>query len=558
MSRKILVPFIVLMVASLILTACAAPPPQVVEKVVTQEVIKEVPKEVVVTKEVVMTREIVLTPTPLPQPDAATAAVQLPLEKIRVSTGGTITQLDPTQAIIAPAGMVATLANGYLFRWNENHEPIPELVDTYTIAEDGLTITMTLKSDLKYSDGSPLTIEDVLYNWERILKAPITDKGLTKDVESLTAADDKTLVWKFTTPKPDFLQYQGRIYLQIHPKKLIESDPKYFEHPVSSGPYVVKEWVPNSNRALLEENPFYVNGPMAVKQIEIEYVSDMTSRVLQLAQGTLDYVNDLPAGTAAYYPPEVNTFGVPIAGTMMVAVNGGKPDTPLADPDVRKAISLAIDRDAVAKKAFFGVMQPSNGLIYPDVPEASDALPNGGKRDLEAAKALLAKTPYKDGFKMTLMTWGQRAGWTNASLVIKENLADLGIDVTVDPVDDGVAIDRQTKGDYDAVFAGVSSFPLSVFLGFFGKGGVWAETWGHTNSPAVWDLIAKAATEPDAAKRMDMYHQVNQMEADDMWFIPVTNRVELHGSRVPGDVYKFVRLSQTPMVKTLADAQAGQ
>jgi len=548
------------MVASLILTACPAPTPQVVEKVVTQEVVKEVPKEVVVTKEVVkeVPKEVVVTPTPLPEPTAVPLSAQFPLEKVRVSTGGTITQLDPTQTIIAPAGMVATLANGYLFRWNENHDAVPELVDKYTIAKDGLAITMTLKSDLKYSDGSPLTIDDVLYNWDRVYKAPITDKGLTKDVESLTALDASTLLWKMKSPSPDFLQYLGRIFLQIHPKKLVESDPKYFEHPLSSGPYYVKEWVPNSNRALLEENPYYVNGPMAIKQIEIVYVSDLTSRVLQLAQGTLDYVNDLPLGTAADYPPEVRTFGVPIAGTMMVAVNGGRPDTPLANPDVRKAISLAIDREAVAKKAFFGVMTPSTGLIYPGIPEASEALPNGGKRDLEAAKALLAGTPYANGFKMTLMTWGQRAGWTNGSLVIKENLADLNIDVTVDPVDDAVAIDRQGKGDYEAVFAGVSSFPLSVFLGFFGKGGVWSETWGRTQDEALWDLIAKASVETDPAKRLDMYHQVNQMEADDMWFIPVTDRVELHGSRVPGDAYEFVKLSQTPMVKTLAEVLAGK
>ena len=159
---------------------------------------------------------------------------------------------------------------------------------------------------------------------------------------------------------------------------------------------------------------------------------------------------------------------------------------------------------------------------------------------------------------MTLMTWGQRAGWTNGVLVIKENLAELGIDVTADPVDDAVGIDRQNKGDYEAVFAGTSSFPLSVYMGFFSKGGVWAETWARTKNEPLWDLINKATIETDAAKRVDMYHQVNQMEADDMWFIPVTNRVELHGSRVPGDVYTFVKLSQNPYVKTLADAVAGK
>ncbi len=542
----------IVLIVGLLLSACA---PQVVEKTVevTKVVEKSVPVEV--TKVVEKPVQVVVTPTPAP---TASKAAQFPLAKIRVSTGGNITQLDPTLAIIAPAGMVATLANGYLFRWNQEHEAIPELVDTYSVAKDGLTITMTLKANLKYSDGSPLTIDDVLYNWDRIYKAPITDKGLTKDVASLTAPDKSTLVWKFTSPNPDFLQYLGRIFLQIHPKRLVESDPKYFEHPLSAGPYFVKEWVPNSNRALLEENPNYVKGPMAIKQIEIVYVSDLTSRVLQLAQGTLDYVNDLPAGTATDFPPAVKTFGVPIAGTMMIAVNGGKPGTPLANRDVRKAISMAIDREAVAKRAFFGVMKPSTGLIYPDIPEASDALTGGGKRDLAAAKALLASTPYANGFKMTLMTWGQRAGWTNATLVIKENLADLKIDVTVDPVDDAVAIDRQGKGDYEAVFAGVASFPLSVFLGFFGKGGVWAETWGRTKNEALWDLFAKASIETDPAKRLNMYHQANQMEADDMWFIPVTNRVELHGSRVPGDAYRFVKLSQTPMVKTLADALAGK
>ena len=549
--NRILVGLAILLVVGLALGACA---PQVVEKPVP--VAQTV--QVEVTKIVEKPVQVVVTATPPPAPTAAPKAPQFPLAKIRVNCTGTITQLDPTLTIISPAGMVAILANGYLFRWNANHEAVPELVNSYTIAQDGLTITMTLKPNLKYSDGSPLTIDDVLYNWNRISKAPITDPGLTKDVASLTASGDSTLVWKFTSPKPDFFQYLGRIFLQIHPKRLVESDPKYFEHPLSAGPYYVKEWIPNSNRALLEENPYYVNGPMAIKQIEFVYVADLTSRVLQLAQGTLDYVPDLPAGTATNYPPEVRTFGVPIAGTLMVAVNAGKTDSPLANRDVRKAISLAIDRDDVVKRAFFNTLTPSTGLIPSDDPEASQVLPNGSKRDLAAAKALLATTPYAKGFKMTLMVWGQRAGWTDAALVIKENLAELNIDVTVDPVDDGVATDRQSKGDYEAVFAGVSSYPVSIFLGFFGKGGVWSETWGRTKNEPMWDLIAQASIETDPAKRLALYRQVNQMEADDMWFIPVTNRVELHGSRVPGDALRFGKLSQVPVVKTLAEALAGK
>src|SRR5207245_2517380 len=88
---------------------------------------------------------------------------------------------------------------------------------------------------------------------------------------------------------------------------------------------------------------------------------------------------------------------------------------------------LAIDRDAVSQKAFSGVSAPAKAVMYQGVPEWAATLPNGGKQDIEAAKKLLAETPYAKGFEFNMLTFSSRAGWPQATLLVAEDWRRLGL-----------------------------------------------------------------------------------------------------------------------------------
>jgi peptide/nickel transport system substrate-binding protein len=485
--------------------------------------------------------------------------VSLPIDKITVGTNGNIISVDTTVAHQVASFQATVLTSGRLFKWNNRREVVPELVESWEWSDDGLILTTVLHEGLQFSDGSPLTSEDVVYTWERIQDAPPVNLSLALTVESVEATNDRTIVWTHSAPNPDFLHWFGYEYMTIHPKALIESDPEYWDHPVSSGPYFLKEWVPNSPTALLEANPYYVGGEMAIKQIEMVFVPDMTSRVLQLATGAIDYVQDLPANAKESLPPEVRTKPNPISGVNFIAINMAATDSPLNNRDVRYAISLAIDREEIAEKAFFGITRPVAAIMYPGgdpplVEEYHEVLPNGGARDLEAARELLASTPYADGFDMTLQTWGFRPGWLDATLIIKENLAELGINVEIESLEDSVAVNNLITGNFVAQWTGGGGFPPIVAYG--NQFTALYSDWCSYQNEEIVDLLTQATSEIDPEERISLLNQIEELYYEDLPYIPIVERVELSGSRLPGEFYGMAPFGQYPFVMTLEEAQA--
>jgi ABC-type transport system substrate-binding protein len=289
-----------------------------------------------------------------------------------------------------------------------------------------------------------------------------------------------------------------------------------------------------------------------VKEIELSSVADLTSRVLQLATGSLDWAFDLPASSRESLPKEVTAGPNPLGGVYHVTINLEKPG-PLQDAKVRQAMSLAIDRDAVNSKAFFGISKPMTGIMYSDVPEYEGVLPNGGKRDVDAAKKLLAQTPHAAGFEFKLQSWGARAGWKEAALVIADNLKDIGIKATVEPLEDAVIVANAAAGNFEAMWTGTIQLPLFALNLMYVEGGVWANAARYKN-PQMKDLLGRAQIEGDAAKRKELLTQVYKMAVEDMPHIPISERTVLTGSRLQGDVLGTVRRAEYLRIKTVAEA----
>jgi peptide/nickel transport system substrate-binding protein len=488
-------------------------------------------------------------------PASRTTAAAAPMEKVRVGLGGPIVTLDPVSAQDAPSYQVGILIAGQLFRFDANRLPQPDLAEGYRASEDGLTYTMTLHKGLKYSDGTPLSVDDVIYNWNRLKNLASINSAPIKNVIGVEASDANTLVWKLSSPDPYFIHFLGLHFLQVHPKAKLESDKDYFTHPVSAGPYYLKAWTPGSSTALLAENPNYVHGPMAIKQIEVVSVPDVTARTLQLAQGDLDFVFDLAPSVHGVIAKDVKTFAHPLAGMYFIAVNMALPkDRPLANRDVREAISLAIDREAISQKAFFGLSVPATGILYASAGEALvPNLPNGGKRDLPTAKAMLAKTPFKDGFTFTLGVWGTDPGWKEAALVIQQNLKDLNISARTELLDDAAAVQKLTNGSYDAMFADHIAYPVVTFLGdLFLRGSNWAD-WTRYDNPAMVTVF-RQTSDIDPTKRRDAVHKIQELASQDLPFIAISERFVLSGTRIPGDLLGAVVPGDYLVVKTLAQA----
>jgi peptide/nickel transport system substrate-binding protein len=510
------------------ISACAAPPPPTPEtQVVVETVIVEGTPEVV---------ERVITATPPPEPTAPPA--DQPLDVVRLSINSAMRAPDPHQQTSLASFIGLYLHGAQLFRLNPDFSVSPYLAEGYEISEDGLVYTITLKEGLVYSDGSPVTAEDVVYGYERSLELKNPRLLLLGPVASFEAADDRTVVITLEQPFPNILIGLADHGFSIFPKAGIEADPDFFSKApiVTAGQYIMTEFTPGASEWAFEENPNFFGGPSMIKRLEFVAVPDQTSRVLQVTTGAIDYAYDMPPSAQADLPEEVGTYSVPIIGMYHLNFNlEGVAGTALGDPLVRQAISLAIDRDAISQRAFFGISPPAKGFMYGGPPESLAVLPNDGQRDVEAAQELLAQTPYADGFAFSIQPWGQRPGWTDAALIIKENLVDLNIEVTVEPKTDADAVANLTSGNYQAQFSGNTQDPLSFLKNQFAEGGTWTN-WMRYNNPEVTRLLNEAGFAVDPEERIELFHEAQRLAYEDMPLIPISERVVMIGTRIPRNI----------------------
>jgi peptide/nickel transport system substrate-binding protein len=470
---------------------------------------------------------------PTAQPSGATAQI----DRIRVALNGRILGVDGHAAVAADA-QVAYLLQGQLFRYDVAGNPQPDLVETHETSEDGLTQTMVLYEGLTFSDGTPLTAEDVVFSFEVAQSHPSVPRALV-DGMTATAADRRTVVFTLPAPEPALKEWLAGYWGWIHPKAQVESlGDAYWQGttPVSAGPYKLKTREAGADSVFLEENPTYKHGPVAIKEIELVYIADLTARALQFVQGDLDYVHDLPAASAGSFPSEVRTWGHLIGGVFFLHFNEQpSPEQPcLLDRDVREAISLAIDRDRIANQVFFGLTKRTGSILPRNMSERVETLPNDGARDLEGARARLAASSCPQGFQFSIITQADRPGWRDAVVVIQENLAELGITVVVDAFDSPTANAMGANHQYQARWGGNAfSGPARTHLGNYYLVNGTIAGWSGYDSPTMRALFDRLVAEPTEAGRLSMFEEIQRQGYVDMPMTPLVDRVILSGSRIP-------------------------
>ena len=252
MSKSHLFAFLAALVVSGLLIACAAPTPQIVEKQVPVEVTKIVEKQVVTTqvveKQVVATqvveKQVVVTSTP--EPKGAAKPLTLPVDKIKMAVSAKLANLDIVKPGTQPDQITTYLTTGRLFKLNDDWSIVPELAESLKMSDDGLSATVTLKKGLKYSDGTPIKAEDAAFAFERQRDEKGTWGVMVSGIKSAEAVDDTTVVFRMDKPFANLPIALAHMGMSLHPKAAIKADKDYFLHPVSSGQYVLKGWVPGS------------------------------------------------------------------------------------------------------------------------------------------------------------------------------------------------------------------------------------------------------------------------------------------------------------------------
>ncbi|GAB2947993.1 ABC transporter substrate-binding protein [Micromonospora polyrhachis] len=436
-----------------------------------------------------------------------------------------------------------------LVAYDDKLEPVPALAEKLPeVSPDGQTVTFTLRPGVTFHDGTPLTADDVVFTYRAVLdeKTDSTLRPAFASIAEVTAPDQRTVVFRLKYPYAPFVK---RTTLGIVPAKALAghdvNTAPFNQRPIGTGPYKVESWTAGE-RLVLVANESYWGGAPAIKRVTMAFVADDNVRAARLRSGELD---------GAVLPPKIadglgqlpghRRWDNPSADYRIVSLPLNHPVT--GDVAIRRAVDLAVDRDAMLRTLLNGQGKPAFGLISPDAGrwfEPAQARP--GTADVAAATRALDEAGWLPGGDGIRAKGGQRAAFTlmyPASDSLRKDLATaaasdvrrIGIDVELVGLDWTAINPRLGK---DAVLFGSGSpydpdFDLydSLHSSLAGKG--YANPGRYAN-PAVDDLLDRARATADTAERVRLYHEVQRKVATD---VPNVGLVFLHHTFVVRDAW---------------------
>lgn len=452
-------------------------------------------------------------------------------ERLVVALEAAPETLDRRMALGANAMKVAQLVTPGLTRVDETGRAVPDLAEHFE-AEDDTTWVFTLREGLVFSDGSPLTSADVVATYRSVLDPALGSPhrggyGYLKDVE---ARDPRTVAFHLSAP---FGAMPVDASLAILPGRL--TGPEHLEtvrkHPIGAGPYVVGRHL-SDDRLILEPNPRHFRGAPSLP-IEVRTVRDETTRVLELRKGRVDVV--LNSVSPALLPAlrqerHLQVEIGPGAGVSYLMFN--LEDPILSKIEVRRAIALALDREALALYKFKGaarvadsILRPEHWAFEPSIQRYERNLPEARRLLDEAGFPSVNGAPrFRVGFKTSTDRFRR-----SLALVMAAQLAEVGIQVDVQPLEWGTFMGDVKKGNFQ--LATLKMTPVvdpDILRLAFHTGSIPDEAngWGGFNrmryrNPTLDGWLIEGRQTSDPERRKEAYSKAQKVVARELPTLPL-------------------------------------
>jgi peptide/nickel transport system substrate-binding protein len=393
----------------------------------------------------------------------------------------------------------------------------PWLAESYQMSPDNLSCTLKLRPGLKFHNGAPLTSADVKFSIDESSKTSGGWEFINAAIAEVTTPDDLTVVVTTKYPWAPLLADLSCPNNGIIPKDYGgRSKADFYAAPVGSGPFMWDTWQ-KGNFIRLKKNPAYWQpGKPAVDTVTWKVVPDDNSRAIQV-QGGQAQINEAPPFSSISQlqaMPNVKVDLFPSTRTDYVLMNQAR--GPYADVHVRRAISYALDRQAMVKNILFGHGQAANSFMMPAAPYY-DKDCQGLTYDMTKARQELQMSSVPNGFTTTYLAMSGDTVDAAIAQILQASLKELGITMNIQNVDASAQHDMLTKMDYEIAHSYwtmdlADPDELAQYALDPSSGGHSFDT-GY-NNPALIDLVHQAQREFDKTKRQDLYNQIQQQAAD--------------------------------------------
>ncbi|MBS9777303.1 MAG: peptide ABC transporter substrate-binding protein [Gammaproteobacteria bacterium] len=471
---------------------------------------------------------------------------------LRRGNGAEPQSIDPQISEGVPASNILRDLFEGLVAEDKDGKNVPGVAKSWEISEDGLTYTFHLR-DTTWTNGDPVTAGDFVYAWQRgvnpatgtnyafllypIANAEAISKGEEKDLSKLgaKAIDDKTLEVKLSGPTPYFLGMLNHSVAYPVPKKVVEKLGKEWtraENVVSNGPFKMSKWVPQASIELVKSDTYWDKDVVKLDKVIFYPTENQNAELKRFRAGELDWTNEIPLDQLKFIKKEMpDQFKVAnYLGTYYYGLNTSK--APFKDNlPLRKALTLAINREVLVNKVTGAGETPAYGFVVPGVQGAIPYLPAEAKltqkERLEMAKKLYNEAGYsKDKPLEVELRYNTSENHKKVAIAVAAMWKQsLGIKVNL--VNEEWKVYLQTRKQkntqvFRAGWIGDYNDP-NTFLDLFLSGSGLNDV--SFNSPEFDKLMAEAAQETDADKRAQLLNTAEKIFVDSYSLIPIYHYV---------------------------------
>ena len=408
----------------------------------------------------------------------------------------------------------------------------PALAKSWTISDDGLVYTFTLRDGISFHDGTPLTAEAVKFNFDRMLDEnhPYHDTGpfplsfFFSAIDKVEARDARTVVFTLNAPYAPFLSNLAYPTGLIVSPAAVEKHGKDFgRNPSGTGPFRFAEWESNA-KVVVVRNENYWGGAPSLEAVVFRPITDANTRVAEMLSGGIDLMVEVPPDNVATFAKDATYTVHEQAGPHVWFLILNAKEGPFSDKRVRQAVNYAIDKESLVKNVLQGTAQVAAGPTPPAFSWAYNESLQPYPYDPDKARQLINEAGV-EGATLTFYVTEGGSGMLDPvpmGTAIQADLAKIGLKVEIQTYEWNTFLGKvnpglEGKADM-AEMAWMTNDPdtlpyLALRTGAFpDKGGF---NSGYYSNPKVDELLEAARRSTDQAERARLYKQMQEIVQED-------------------------------------------
>lgn len=484
-------------------------------------------------------------PTPTPKIEVTPTAPPPEKPLMVVATDQTIDNLDPQDFVSDPAYWCMESNHARPTDWipveqedgsivEEGDPPIVAgyACETVEVSEDGKTVTLRLRDDVKGPDGALFTAEDMKYTYDRALERPgslgdpLKMMGL-ESPEQIVIVDPRTIEFRCKFANPIALTLITRIDMGIMHKETYaehatDDDPWSSiwarSHIYGGGAYQLSDWVPGVEFKLLPNPNFWAADKLKNSGFLWKVTPSPADRLLLLKQGEVDVVWGIPQRDieGLKQDPDIKVLEFRTDGYNCVFVNNKMP--PFDDINVRKAMCHAIDYETLITEPMEGYAERLYGPCPTIMPTFDKSIWDqyGYEYDVDKAREYLAKSSYPDGFETDLAVLASKENWADVAVWVADYLGEIGIRANVRKEADGPFFEKFFRREWPLSLhyfrAWINDPSYHTYYMHHSESGI---NWTNYENPEADRLLEAGLVERDPAKREAIYKEAHKLIIQD-------------------------------------------